>query len=178
MATKKTKVNIEYAVEYRKGSRWNQRPDALYKYMECKLCGQFSCVGEDATATTCNDCVNEMMPEMKFTRRQKSDKPRGWQCMNCYVHTDGTVYYKGIEQPELKGTLEHTPLQPKQKLNKHQKAMLKARASETLFKLKKQYTNAKSIRERKKINAEINRQSKIAQGKFNKKVIQNFLDSQ
>ena len=56
--------------------------------------------------------------------------------------------------------------------------MLKARASETLFKLKKQYTNAKSIRERKKINAEINRQSKIAQGKFNKKVIQNFLDSQ
>ena len=34
-----TKNKIEYAVEYRKGSKWNQNPDRMYKYMECKVCG-------------------------------------------------------------------------------------------------------------------------------------------
>ena len=175
MATKNNE--IQYAVEYRKGSKWNQNPDRLYKYMECKVCGQFTPVGEDATAVTCPDCVAEMMPAVQITRRQKSDKPRGWQWMAVYVHTDGTVYHKGEEQPDLKGTLEPTTIESKPKLNKHQKAKLKSEASLQLSKLKKEYSKATSIRIRKKIQAEINRQSKIARGKFSKKVIKNFLNS-
>ena len=167
----------EYAIEYRKGTKWNQSPDALYKYMECKSCGQFEVVGEEATAVTCHECVSEMMPELVINRRQRSDKPRGWQWMSTYVNKDGTVYFRGEEQPELRGTLEPTTIESKPKLKKHQKALLKSQASTKLFKLKKDYSNATSIRERKKIQAEINRQSKIAQGKFNKKFIQNFLDS-
>ena len=172
-----TKNKIEYAVEYRKGSKWNQNPDRMYKYMECKVCGQYTHVGEDATAVTCPDCVSEMLPAMHFTRRQKSDKPRGWQWMAEYVHTDGTVYHKGVEQPDLKGTLEPTVIESKPKLNRKQKESMKSQASAALFKLKKQIGKATSKRERKKIQAEINRQSKIAQGKFSKKAVKNFLDS-
>ena len=175
MATKNKE--IQYAVEYRKGSKWNQNPDRLYKYMECKVCGQFTHVGEDATAVTCPDCVSEMLPAMTFTRRQKSDKPRGWQWMAEYVHTDGTVYHKGVEQPDLKGTLKPTDIVAKPKLTKQQKAKLKSEASLTLSKLKREFGKATSIRVRKKIRAEINRQSKIAQGKFSKKVVKDFLDS-
>ena len=54
---------------------------------------------------------------------------------------------------------------------------MKSQASAALFKLKKQIGKATSKRERKKIQAEINRQSKIAQGKFSKKAVKNFLDS-
>ena len=97
--------------------------------------------------------------------------------MAVYVHTDGTVYHKGEEQPDLKGTLEPTTIESKPKLNKHQKAKLKSEASLQLSKLKKEYSKATSIRIRKKIQAEINRQSKIARGKFSKKVIKNFLNS-
>ena len=163
MATKNN--NTEYAVEYRKGSKWNQNPDRIYKYMECKVCGQFTPVGEDATAVTCPDCVAEMMPAMQLTRRQKSDKPRGWQWMAEYVHTD------------VKGTLEPTDIVAKPKLTKQQKVKLKSDASLALSKLKKEFGKATSIRVRKKIRAEINRQSKIAQGKFSKKVVKDFLDS-
>ena len=31
--------NIEYAIEYRKGSAWNEREGSIYKWMECKRCG-------------------------------------------------------------------------------------------------------------------------------------------
>lgn len=33
-------------------------------------------------------------------------KPRGWHFRPVYVDTLGNVYYKGVLQPELKGTME------------------------------------------------------------------------
>jgi len=35
-------------------------------------------------------------------------RPRGWRLMNQFVDADGTVYIKGVEHPELKGTLPPT----------------------------------------------------------------------
>jgi len=35
-------------------------------------------------------------------------KPRGWHFMNEFVDSEGNVYHKGVEQPELKGTLTPT----------------------------------------------------------------------
>lgn len=173
------KVNnlVVYATRYVKGKRWNQNPDRLYKEMECRSCGQYTVVGEDAVSTLCHECVAESLPALVITRRQKSDKPRGWQWMSEYVHTDGTVYHKGVEQPELKGTLPVTKVEPRPKLNKKQKERLKGEAAAKLYKLKKQIGKATSKRQRKQLQAEINRQSKIVQGKFNKKVIKDFLES-
>ena len=54
----------------------------------------------------------------------KSDKPKGWKFMKEYVHTDGTVYHKGVEQPSLKGTLPVTVIDAKpekKKLTKQEK---------------------------------------------------------
>ena len=50
----------KYRVEYRKGTKWNERLGATYKYMECKRCGQMAKCGDDATAITCSDCVIEI----------------------------------------------------------------------------------------------------------------------
>lgn len=174
---KRDKEVIEYAVEYRRGTKWNQSPDKLYRYMECKVCGQFTPVGEDAKSTTCSTCVQEMTPYEPPKSKQKSDKPRGWQWMNEYVHTDGTVYHKGVEQPELKGKLEPTVIEPAPRLNKKQKERLKLQAAAQVHQLKKKIGKATSKRERKKIQAEINRHAKIARGRFSKKFIQDFLSS-
>jgi hypothetical protein len=38
----------------------------------------------------------------------KPKRPRGWQFMSVFVDKDGTVFHKGVEQPELKGTLPPT----------------------------------------------------------------------
>jgi hypothetical protein len=35
-------------------------------------------------------------------------KPRGWHFRDVFVDSEGNVYHKGIEQPELKGTLEQS----------------------------------------------------------------------
>ena len=35
-------------------------------------------------------------------------KPRGWHFMAEFVDSEGNVYFKGVEQPELKGTLSPT----------------------------------------------------------------------
>ena len=51
----------EYYIEYKKGTKWNQRKGAMYKYMECRICGQMTQVGDDAKSVVCNDCVSEGM---------------------------------------------------------------------------------------------------------------------
>jgi len=38
--------------------------------------------------------------------------------MAVYIHKDGTVYHKGVEQPDLKGTLPLTIVKPKPKVTK------------------------------------------------------------
>ena len=35
-------------------------------------------------------------------------KPRGWHFRDVYVDNEGNVYHKGVEKPELKGTLSPT----------------------------------------------------------------------
>ena len=96
---------IEYHTEYRKGTAWNEREGALYKFMECKRCGQMSRCGEDTQATTCSDCVAELVGPVETSTYIKSDKPRGWTLMKEFVDKDGNVYHKGIEVPELKGSI-------------------------------------------------------------------------
>ena len=66
------KEEITYRVEYRKGTAWNEREGAIYKWMECKRCGQMAKCGEDATSVTCHDCVQEMVGPVENTKNQPS----------------------------------------------------------------------------------------------------------
>ncbi len=153
------KNNIIYATEYRKIKAWNRVPDTLYKHMECKLCGAMSEVGTDATAVTCSECVNQLVEAPTIITKRKSDKPPGWHFMNVYVHKDGTVYYKGTEQPELKGTLPITKkkTKTKKKITKFQKAEMRTKLLSEMHSLKKELKKAKFKKDTKRINVSLRR---------------------
>jgi len=158
--TTKTKDKINYEVKYLKIDKWNRIPGVKYRHMECRVCGALTEVGEDTTAVTCHRCVNELTDPPHFVTKKKSDKPPGWHFMNVYVHKDGTVYHKGVEQPDLKGTLPVTKIKKKKKdngvkLNKFQKADKRNRLMVELHKLKKKQNKAKLKKDIKAIGVSI-----------------------
>ena len=71
-----------------------------------------------------------MIPSLK--KKQSTGRPAGWHFMNEFVDKDGTVFHKGKEQPELKGTLKPTKVKPPKKRKK-------LTADEKLFKQAKEY---------------------------------------
>ena len=56
---------------------------------------------------------------------KSTGRMRGWQFMKEFVDAQGNVFYKGKEQPKLKGTLKPTDAKPeKKKLSKLEKSEL------------------------------------------------------
>ena len=98
------------------------------KWWKGSLCDNWSVVSSDAVAVLCWRCVTQHVePPIYKGAVAKSDKPKGWKFMKEYVAQDGTVYHKGVEQPELKGTLPPTVIEvkePKKKLTKEEKFKL------------------------------------------------------
>jgi len=176
----KQKDKIEYAVEYRKGTNWNQRPGAMYKYMECKICGQFAAVGDDTTSVTCHDCVGEVMQAEFGGPNTQQNKPtgfhRGWRWMKEFVHKDGRVFHKGEEQIELKGTLSPTEIKERLRLKAKQKEDVKRRASVQVHKLKKQLEKTRWKKDKKVVLRDIKFYSRIMNGKISQEVIQKYID--
>lgn len=73
------------------------------KFLACKVCDVEEIeVGLDIKAVTCGDCVQRMLPPPEFAKKKvDGDKfPRGWHFKARYVHTDGTVYTKGVRTDE------------------------------------------------------------------------------
>jgi len=99
------------------------------KYWKGVQCHNFTRVANYTTAVVCSNCSNKLVdPPVLKKSVKKSDKPRGWHFMKEYVHKDSTVYHRGVEQPQLKGTLEVTVIETKRKqkkLSKAEKANLK-----------------------------------------------------
>jgi hypothetical protein len=76
-------------------------------------------VSDNTVRVVCWRCLARLVtpPEEKKTQSSVGF-PRGWQFMNQFVHADGKVYHKGIEQTELFGTLSPTEIkehEPKRK---------------------------------------------------------------
>lgn len=101
----------------------NSIPDG--RFWKGKLCKEYVSVAETSVAAVCYLCVNKVVEAPIFKGiQEKSDKPKGWKFMKLYVHKDGTVYHKGVEQPSLKGTLPVTSTADKpekKKLSKQDK---------------------------------------------------------
>lgn len=96
------------------------------KYWKGKFCTNFQRIGSEKTeAVLCWRCTSAIAdPPVTPTAAVKSDKPKGWKFMKVFVDKDGTVYHKGEEQPDLKGTLPITVIEPKpekKKLTKQEK---------------------------------------------------------
>ena len=110
------KKNKEY-MSFREGGK---------RYMQCKHClSEYVSVSENIVAATCSSCVakittsqmtlEDFYPSMKI---KKTGRPAGWHWMKEFVDKDGNVFYKGKEQPELKGTLKPTKVKPPKKRKK------------------------------------------------------------
>lgn len=112
------------------------------KYWKGQHCSSWTEVAHDVVASLCWKCSYAITPFHETVRiiPPKSDKPRGWKFMKLYVHKDGTVYHKGVEQPDLKGTLEPTPPKEKKpvvKLTKGQKVAARGRLGKEIASLKR-----------------------------------------
>ena len=92
-------------------------------YMDCKITGEpVRNVGVDAISVIGSSALtvrmNKMFPEQSKPKRIKTGRPSGWHFMNEFVDKDGTVFHKGKEQPDLKGTLPPTKIKPKKKVKR------------------------------------------------------------
>ena len=105
-------------------------------YMECKITGDpVRNVSVEATSVIGSKALmarmDKMFPEQDKPKRVKTGRPSGWHFMNEFVDKDGTVYHKGKEMPELKGTLPVTVVKPKKKTKRRsQEEILLAREAE------------------------------------------------
>ena len=135
------KKNKEYISFHEDGKR----------YMQCKHCqSEYVQTGEDAVAVTCSSCVTrittsqmtleDFYPSMKI---KKTGRPPGWHFMNEFVDKKGNVFYKGKEQPELKGTLKPTKV-------KSRKKKKKLTADEKLYKELNKWKKRKKAKRRAK----------------------------
>ena len=90
------------------------------RYLQCKGCYEYQKVDDASVSITCGRCtvirtlkhtpLEDMIPSLK--KKQATGRPPGWHFMNEFVDKDGTVFHKGKEQPELKGTLKPTKVKP------------------------------------------------------------------
>ena len=142
----KQKQNNERSFEMNGGYYINGVP-----YMECKITGDpVRNVSMEATSVIGSRAfiarMEKMFPSENKPKRVKTGRPSGWHFMNEFVDKDGTVYHKGKEMPELKGTLPVTVVKPKKKTKRRsQEEILLAREAEKKEELKKEFQKQKDL---------------------------------
>ena len=111
-------------------------------YMDCKVTGEpVANVSTEAVSVIGSRAVMSRVgiPKEKATR-VKSGRPAGWHWMAEFVDKDGSVFHKGVEQHDLRGTLPPTKITPKKKTKTKRRSLeeiLLARNAEKKAALKK-----------------------------------------
>lgn len=132
--------------------------EQAWTWLYCKQCGVEEVkVPVDTKEAVCWRCVTLSVPPPTFaSERPKSDKPKGWHFMAVFVAKDGTVYHKGVEQPDLKGTLKPTKVKktpnkkPVSSFEKMQKQQAKQDKLAAKYKKKQDKKNGKKKTTRRK----------------------------
>lgn len=125
--------------------------------VDCASCGTtVKSIDPNIASVLCWECVAESMgtyekDHRKYVAPKQEGYPRGWRFMKVFVHSDGTVYHKGVEQPQLKGTMDATQTQTKQKKSKAQKKKEAALIATEYAQVKKQLKAEKRKTEIKKL---------------------------
>ena len=107
--------------------KYNSFEEDGVRYMQCKHCYDYRPVSDNTTAVTCSSCTTRIQlnkyPESlpKSWNKKSTGRPPGWHFMNEFVDKDGNVFHKGVEQPDLKGTLPPTKVKPPKKRKKKSK---------------------------------------------------------
>jgi hypothetical protein len=134
--------------------------------LECQSCGQevYRDVISDGTVLkACSDCVRESWDPADLPKpKRPSGFHRGWKFMKQFVHENGTVYYKGEEQPDLKDTLPPTPKKETKKdtRSKSQKAADRQDILVGINKLKKKIKKEQRVTYRRKLETQLNKLNK------------------
>lgn len=132
------------------------------KILECSRCGMECKTSDEVTSITCWCCVNEILTEtIPQQTKKKPGYPKGWRFMKEFVHADGTVYHKGVEQPDLKGKKKPTEIVLKPKLSKKQREEQRLSLVDEYATLKKKLKTEKRKTVRKKIELRLNKLSKL-----------------
>ena len=118
-------------------------------HMDCKITGEpVANVSTEAVSVIGSRAVMGRVgiPKEKPSR-VSTGRPAGWHFMNEFVDKDGTVFHKGKEQPDLKGTLPPTKVSaPKKKTKRRTKEeILIARDKEKKAALKKAHKKQKDF---------------------------------
>lgn len=143
---------------------------SVTKHIEiaCSQCGKTADidVDSDTVKIVCWRCCSHYGPKMESkAEKEVSGFPKGWKFYKIFVHTDGRVFERGEEKPDLKGTLEPTKVEPKQKLSRFEKEK------------KKQEKEAKMVaRYEKKKNKLKKEEQKKEQEKTNKNNFDTFFE--
>ena len=118
-----------------------------FKWVVCTIDGCIEEVKIDFASISAI-CYKHTMGRVPFiepaSRKKKSTgRPRGWQFMNEFVDSDKTVFHRGVEQPELKGTL---PVSDVVKIKADQKQSAKEKKARKTDRLIKRHEKAQEAR--------------------------------
>ena len=118
-------------------------------HMDCKITGEpVANVSTEAVSVIGSRAVMSRVgiPKEKPSR-VSTGRPAGWHFMNEFVDKDGTVFHKGKEQPDLKGTLPPTKVSVSKKKTKRRtkEEILIARDKEKKAALKKAHKQQKDF---------------------------------
>ena len=155
------KKKYSYKTIRRNGKRFmlckNSNPDN--KYFNGNVCQNFEEVAEYTISVLCSCCTREISAPPEVSKGyQSKGMIRGWQFMKEFVHEDGRVFHKGVEQPGLKGTLPATPKRSnKNKLSKKEKQELKDKLSQQMIFVRGELSNAKFKKDQKKFRVQLNK---------------------
>ena len=133
----------------------------LVHEVECKICGVVAIKSQAVTGYVCHECVVDSWDPPQ-AKKKRVGYPRGWKFMKQFVHADGTVFFKGEEQPKLKGTLSPTPIKKKVKdtRSKAQRAQEKQDLLMEINKLKKAIKKEKRVTYRRKLESQLKKLTK------------------
>lgn len=117
----------------------------MSKYYPGAPCHSRLEVSDNIVSAVCWRCLARLVPAPEEKKSQSSiGFPRGWQFMNQFVHSDGKVYHKGVEQPELFGKFEATKIKESEPKRRKKETLDDKIQKEYYQKLKKKKTNGKS----------------------------------
>lgn len=128
--------------------------------VDCHSCGAPVTSDYQDSKVTCADCVRELLGPPPATVKKEVGFPKGWKFMNEFVHASGKVYHKGIEQPDLFGTLNPTQIFAKQKVSKYDKQQKRDKALAEIVQLKKELKKETRKTYIKKIESRLNKLQK------------------
>ena len=102
-------------------------------YMDCKYTGEpvrnvstdvKYVIGPKALQAKMYKKFPESMDVAFKPSYKPTGRPAGWHWMAEFVDKDGNVFHKGVEQPDLKGTLPPTKVDPKKKTKRRTKEQI------------------------------------------------------